>query len=56
MGKKLIVLALLVTGLIGCSGEKPLSESESMEGVLKDANVNPVGEPKNSGLPKAGDK
>lgn len=50
------VALVMMVAFAGCSGEKPLSESESMAGVLKDAGVSPEGKSRDAGLPKAEDK
>lgn len=50
-------IALMLIGVfVGCSGEKPLPESESMAGVLKEAGVSPEGKSRDVGMPKASDK
>ena len=56
--KKLVGLGmsvLLGVMFVGCSGEKPLSEEESMAGVLKEAGVSPEGKSRDVGMPKASD-
>lgn len=50
------IALLAITAVLGCSGEKPLSESESMAGVLKEGGVSPEGTSRDVGMPKASDK
>jgi hypothetical protein len=57
--KKLVAIAvslLAVNCIIGCSSGEEIPESESIAADLKRAGVNPVGESKNSTMPKADEK